>query len=191
MKFSNGCWLNREGVETFSPQEVYSTKVQEKELTVYAPCNRINHRGDTLQGPVITYKITSPIENVIRVRAYHYMGEQDKTPDFHICEEDNINCLINEDDNLVSLVSGDLKVTFNKESWNMSFYNKDKKLTSSPGRGLAYIIQDKKDVFMREQLDLSVGELVYGLGERFTPFVKNGQTVDIWNKDGGTSTEQS
>ena len=73
----------------------------------------------------------------------------------------------------------------------MSFYNKDKKLTSSPGRGLAYIIQDKKDVFMREQLDLSVGELVYGLGERFTPFVKNGQTVDIWNKDGGTSTEQS
>ena len=47
------------------------------------------------------------------------------------------------------------------------------------------------DVFMREQLQLSVGELVYGLGERFTPFVKNGQSIDIWNEDGGTSTEQS
>ncbi len=32
---------------------------------------------------------------------------------------------------------------------------------------------------------------VYGLGERFTPFVRNGQTVDIWNEDGGTCTEIS
>lgn len=40
-------------------------------------------------------------------------------------------------------------------------------------------------------LSLSVGELVYGMGERFTPFVKNGQSIDIWNADGGTSTEQS
>lgn len=190
MKFSNGCWANREGVETFSPQEVYSTKIEEKELTVYAPCNKINHRGDTLQGPVITYKVTSPIENVIRVRAYHYMGCQDKTPSFHIYEDEGFKCSINEDENVVSLKAGDLKAEFDKDSWKLNFYNGDKKLTSSMGRGLAYVVENKKDVFMREQLELSVGELVYGLGERFTPFVKNGQTVDIWNKDGGTSTEQ-
>lgn len=29
------------------------------------------------------------------------------------------------------------------------------------------------------------------MGERFTSFVKNGQSVDIWNEDGGTSTYQS
>ena len=44
---------------------------------------------------------------------------------------------------------------------------------------------------MREQLSLDVGEYVYGLGERFTPFVKNGQSVDIWNEDGGTGSEQA
>ena len=44
---------------------------------------------------------------------------------------------------------------------------------------------------MHEQLDLGVGELVYGLGERFGPLVKNGQSVDIWNADGGTSSEQA
>ena len=32
-------------------------------------------------------------------------------------------------------------------------------------------------------------EYVYGLGERFTPFVKNGQIVEMWNEDGGTSSE--
>ena len=44
---------------------------------------------------------------------------------------------------------------------------------------------------MREQLSISVDEHFYGFGERFTPFVKNGQTVEIWNEDGGTSTELS
>src|SRR5690625_3395364 len=47
------------------------------------------------------------------------------------------------------------------------------------------------DTYMHTQLGLSVGELVYGLGERFGPLVKNGQTVDIWQSDGGTSSEQA
>ena len=42
-----------------------------------------------------------------------------------------------------------------------------------------------------EQLSLGVGECVYGLGERFTAFVKNGQVVEIINKDGGTASEQA
>ena len=42
---------------------------------------------------------------------------------------------------------------------------------------------------MLAELDLGVGEKLYGLGERFGPFIKNGQTIDIWNEDGGTSSE--
>lgn len=37
---------------------------------------------------------------------------------------------------------------------------------------------------MLEQMFLDVDEYVYGLGERFTPFVKNGQVVEMWNEDG-------
>lgn len=36
-----------------------------------------------------------------------------------------------------------------------------------------------------------MNEHVYGLGERFTPFIKNGQSVEIWNRDGGTSSDQA
>ena len=82
MRFSNGCWLNKTGVQTFSPQEVYSTKVEDNILTLYTPCNKIYNRGCTLGGPAITYKISSPMENVIRVRAYHYMGEEVKAPNY-------------------------------------------------------------------------------------------------------------
>jgi alpha-D-xyloside xylohydrolase len=45
--------------------------------------------------------------------------------------------------------------------------------------------------YIKEELDLGVGECVYGMGERFTAFVKNGQVVDIWNADGGTASEQA
>jgi len=45
--------------------------------------------------------------------------------------------------------------------------------------------------YVSQQLSLGVGELVYGLGERFGPLTKNGQTVDVWNADGGTSSEQA
>jgi alpha-glucosidase (family GH31 glycosyl hydrolase) len=45
--------------------------------------------------------------------------------------------------------------------------------------------------FMLSELSLSVGETIYGLGERFGPFVKNGQNVGMWNADGGTSSEQA
>lgn len=78
---------------------------------------------------------------------------------------------------------------------------KRERITGSGFRDLAYIKTDWKgfayddgglhDTYMREQLSLSVGELIYGLGERFSPFTKNGQSVVIWNEDGGTSTEQS
>jgi alpha-glucosidase (family GH31 glycosyl hydrolase) len=45
--------------------------------------------------------------------------------------------------------------------------------------------------FIMNELTLSVGETIYGLGERFGPFIKNGQVVGIWNQDGGTSSEQT
>ena len=42
---------------------------------------------------------------------------------------------------------------------------------------------------MTEQLCLDVGECIYGLGERFGPFVKNGQVVEMWQGDGGSCSE--
>ena len=45
--------------------------------------------------------------------------------------------------------------------------------------------------FMSVSLGLQAGEYVYGLGERFGPFVKNGQEIDLWNEDAGTCTPYS
>nr|WP_312291455.1 alpha-xylosidase [Clostridium chromiireducens] len=200
MKFSNGCWLDKPGYQIYSPKEVYNYKIEGDILTIYAPCNNINQRGDTLKGPVITYKISSPMENVIRVRAYHFMGKQKKAPSFEIFEDEHNNFVIEDNEKEIIFKSGNVKAVINKEVFEINFYKGEKKLTSSKPRGLAYVNTEEErvfmkvpedGVFMKEELHLSVGELVYGLGEKFTPLVKNGQSIDIWNEDGGTSTEQS
>ncbi|KAI0477855.1 family 31 glycoside hydrolase [Xylariaceae sp. FL0804] len=45
--------------------------------------------------------------------------------------------------------------------------------------------------YMFAQTALGVGESVHGLGERFGAFNKVGQSIALWNADGGTSSEQA
>ncbi|MFW5982097.1 MAG: alpha-xylosidase [Halanaerobiaceae bacterium] len=191
MKFTDGNWLVKEGFEIKSPMTVRDFKVLDKELELYAPSQYINHRGDTLQGPLFTINLSSPMPDVIRVRFYHYKGQIKDTPAFQLNEQENFEISTEDSGDKLVYKSGNLKAKVNKANWALDFYNGNKKITSSSYRNMGYIKDNSGNTFMRDQLDLSVGENVYGLGERFTNFVKNGQVVDIWNRDGGTSSEQA
>lgn len=191
MKFTNGFWLVREGFNIYNPAEAYEVNIDEKSITVYAPCFNVNHRGQTLKGPVITVRLSSPMPEVIRVQAYHFKGGLEKKPSFKINEESHAKIDISENENEIVLKSGRLNARLSKEQWGIKFFDEDRYLTDSGTKNLGYITSDDGKSYMREQLHLDVDEYVYGLGERFTPFVKNGQVVDIWNADGGTSSEQA
>ena len=200
MKFGNGCWLQKEGCECFAPQQVYFVKTEPKKVTLCAPTARINHRGDTLGGIVLTIEITSPMPEVIRVKTSHHLGVQKKGPDFELSIEENMDLNVTEDEEKIRIESGSLALIITKEYWSMTYERNGEVITKSSGRDLAFMKTDWNgfaydkggaDAYMRQELGLSVGELVYGMGERFTAFTKNGQSVDIWNEDGGTSTYQS
>lgn len=200
MRFSNGCWLNKDGIASFSPQEVYSIKEKNGALELYVPCKKINHRGDTLGGPVLTYTISAPMKDVFKISMVHYKGMKDLGPHYEILENDNLPLTYEKEEDELTIKNGEMRIVISEENgFHMDFYRGTKKLTTSGFRSAAYITsasgeflnEDLSQCYMREQLGLSVGELVYGLGERFTPFIKNGQTVETWNEDGGTSTDQS
>ena len=213
MKFSNGCWLNKKGTEVFSPAEVYFINNEEKtpiktlggftcrEIRLCAPTHKINQRGDTLGGVNLTVRISSPYPEILRIRTDHYPGVRERNPKFELNTDENCELSVDNREEILEIKSGSLSVRINKVNWKMEFYRDDKKLTESGWKDLAYVKTDWKglpyddgsmeNTYMRERLSLSVGELVYGFGEKFTPFVKNGQSIDIWNEDGGTSTEQS
>lgn len=200
MKFGNGCWLQKEGYECFPPQQIYFTKIEPKKVTLCAPTSRIFHRGDTLGGINLTLEITSPMPEVLRVKTYHHLGIRKTGPDFELETQENVELEIEDSDEKICIKRGSLSLTITKENFSMEYARDGEVISKCNGRDLAFMKTDwkgyaydkgSKDAYMRQQLSLSVGELVYGMGERFTPFVKNGQTVDIWNEDGGTSTYQS
>ena len=201
MKFSNGCWLQKEGCSCFAPAEVYFTRIEEKKVTICAPTAHIVTRGDTLGGVNLTLEITSPAPEILRVRTYHYKGQVVSTPSFELELQEELPLDVKDREDEISIASGSLTLVITKKNWSMTYYRNGEMITRSAGRdlalmktdfrGFAYNETDAEETYMRQMLSLSVGELVYGTGERFTPFVKNGQSIDIWNADGGTSTEQS
>ena len=191
MKFTNGYWRMREGVTPHYAEQVHEVETEADAITVYAPTKKLTGRGDTLNLLLLTIRYSSPMENVIRVKVVHHKGVRQPKPEFTIYEQPNPNIKIANDETSATLTSGNLSVRIHKdENWLVQYLGKDQPITSSGWHGLGYV-DTPEGRFMHEQLNLGVGECVYGLGERFTSFIKNGQVVDIWNEDGGTSSEQS
>ncbi len=201
MKFSNGCWLQKQGTACFSPAEIYFTKKESNALTLCAPTQHIRHRGDTLGGVNLTIRITAPAPDVLRVQTAHYLGVQKKGPSFELSIDETAALSVDEDERQLTVTNGGLQLVIDKASAAMTYYRDGEKLTSSSGRDMGYMKTNwqgmpyddgsEKDTYMRQMLSIGVDEHIYGMGERFTPWIKNGQSVAIWNEDGGTSTEQS
>ncbi len=191
MKFTNGYWLLRDEMKAAYAVEYGSHRIYGQELTMYLPCSHIVDRGSCLNIPLLTVTLSSPMDGVIKVSAVHHDGAVYNGPfakiytgDAHVRIEENEEQLIYQ--------TGSLKAVIDKapNGYKMAFYEGDTFLTESSFRNLAYMqnIKTGKN-YMLEQMFLDVDEYVYGLGERFTPFVKNGQVVEMWNEDGGTASE--
>ncbi|MVU78092.1 alpha-xylosidase [Nocardia sp. ET3-3] len=186
MKFTDGYWLMRPGVHADYPAEVYDIDCADGELTVYAPVTPIRKRGDLLKGPLLTLTCSAPLDDVISVRITHFRGGTDRGPRFELDAAGEARI----DADAPALTSGALTVRFDRDDWRMVFEAEGRVLTASGTKAMA-MLDTPEGRHLREQLDLGVGTQVYGLGERFGPLVKNGQSVDIWNADGGTASEQA
>jgi len=190
MKFTNGQWLLRKGVEIHHPVEVRDVSVEGGVLSVYNATKFVRHKFDTVDAPLLTCEISSPLEDVIRVKWYHHAGLRDRGPHFILHADPNHRAEIERHPDHVTVRSGRLTAKVRMPEWGLEFFYDGRRLTGTGAKGAGYVRDNGKPYF-RELLDLGVGEYIYGLGERFTPFLKNGQVVDIWNADGGTATEQA
>lgn len=191
MKFTDGNWMMREGVHAFYPVEARDYDATDDALTVYAT-RQISNRGATLSGPLLTVEFSSPLPDVIRVRLTHFAGQPPATPQFTLHAESAPAVVIAADEDTLSLTSGRLMARVPRNApWRVEFVADSRVITASRPRGMGIIDWPGVGHFVHEQLALGVGETVYGLGERFTAFAKNGQTVETWNRDGGTGSDQA
>lgn len=191
MKFTNGFWQNAEGITPLYAAEYADSRINGSELTVYAPGKHITSRGDCLNLGILTVKLSSPMEDVIKVSLTHFEGKRYPGP-FAQVADTNPDVSIEESEDYIEYKTGNTRAVIDKRpgSWGIRFFDGERELTDTGYRNMAHMTNHNNGkCYMVEQLALDVDEYVYGLGERFTPFVKNGQTVEMWNEDGGTASE--
>jgi alpha-D-xyloside xylohydrolase len=192
MKFTDGNWLLREGVQAFYPAQLHEIETTDTTLTAYAPTRPLRQRGDTIGGPLLTVEFSAPMADVVRVRLTHFAGQRPRSPQFVLCAHDPANAGIDDDGTAATLTSGRLSVRVPRSgAWRVEFIADGRLITASGPRGMGIIEVQGEGHYMHEQLALGVGAYVYGLGERFTALIRNGQVVECWNKDGGTGSEQA
>lgn len=193
MKISDGNWLIQPGLSLIHPVQVFDVEQQGNEMVVYAGMKDVRERGNQLDTPLFTLRFFSPQEGVVGVRIEHFQGAVNNGPHYSLNVLQDVKVTMQNTEEFAELKSGNLAVRVTKGlDWALDFLRDGVRITGSAVKNNGYV-QDGNtgNTHMFERLDLGVGETVYGLGERFTALVKNGQTVETWNRDGGTSTEQS
>ena len=178
MKFTDGYWQTRPGVTPHYAAQVHEITLENNAITVYAPVGKLLERGHTINQPLLTLRYSSPMENVIRVQCVHHKGKTQRKPEFTLYTGPAPQVSISDDERSTTMISGDLSVRVNKGGdWLVEYMARDQVITSSGWRAMGFV-DTPHGRYIHEQLSLGVGECVYGLGERFTAFVKNGQVVD-------------
>ena len=204
MKFTEGYWLRSERSNPLYAAQAYATEEIPGGMRVLAPANRITGRAATIDQPALTVDFTAAAENVIKVRIRHFQGYDAHEPRFDVTEM-SVPYAVSIDEKEAVLTTGEvtLRVKMNDE-WLMTFEADGKVVTSCGFRNLGYMRWDRQPStmfcadnylsgnykpYMLSELSLKPGECVYGFGERFTSFVKNGQVIQTWNEDGGTASQ--
>lgn len=191
MKFTKGYWLNLPGVQNFDCVQIREIKVEDGQVYLYSVPYPQDERG--MGGPVLEMTISSPRPDIIRTEAWHFKGSAQKAPEFEL-ETVDTPLQVEESEGGITVTSGETSLRITARPASFTYYYRGKKLTNVGdkfGHSMISYMQTPDGPFMRAQLDLGIGEKIYGLGERFTPFVKNGQVVDLWQEDGGTCSEIS
>ena len=193
MKFTDGLWLHQSGVAAYYAAQATEAAQEGDELVLFVTSRVVKDRGQTIGGQIYTVRLSAPLPGAIAVRIEHHAGGAGREPRIPWQPQAASSPRITIDEKTASIASGDIAATveLRNGAWDLKFTSSDRLLTRCGDRGLAYATRAGQGGFMLAQLDLGVGECVYGLGERFTAFVKNGQVVETFNKDGGTGSDQA
>ncbi|KAF8514046.1 alpha-glucosidase [Gautieria morchelliformis] len=185
----------------------------------------IRHRGDTLGGPLLSVRLHAPTQGVIGVRIDHFKASvpspsiemfptnppvssettMNASPDSLFFGTGGLSAEITQNPYTITFKSAQRTLTLAgpkhqalvevPHQWTLNSASESSCLStdrsSNPGPG----IPPKSVRYMLSELNISPGENIYGLGEQFGAFVKNGmplsrQSISVWNRDGGTSSEQ-
>ena len=189
MKFFDG-WSPKAGMHIFQAlrMEEGEQRGETYEAWICLDKERALHRA--VDGTMMTVQYSFPAAGVARVKMQHHTGNLPKMPDF-LQKTDGLKADVEETEGEIQIEAGEMTLRLKKgEGFQARFFWEGKLIAETATNKMAYIRDGEQKTYIKEEMKTQIGEYVYGFGERFTPFVKNGQSVDIFNMNGGTNTDQ-
>ncbi len=197
MRFADGAWRMREGVTPSYASRIDESELEQRELRLHVSSQLETTRGATLEGHMFTIRISAPLPGVLRLQISHHQGRQRRGPAFQLQDgAQPLSCESGPEQ--LTVRSGSLVARIRRAPWTLQLSQAaeggaeapetETLLTESPFRALA-LMSAPEGTFLREQLALAPGEQIYGLGERFQALARNGQSVEMWNRDCGTCSD--
>lgn len=205
MKFTEGYWEKSERANASHAMQAFIVEEIPNGMQIVAPFHIITDRSGALDVGTITIEFTAIRKDVISVRSWHFEGYQRKEPRFEL-NKDMQDVDVEITDEKAIMTAGRMQVCVDRKDFKIEYKADRKVLTTCGFRNIGYMQYDRSNStkfpesnymysdytpYMNTELSLAPGECVYGMGERFTSFVKNGQVVDCWNEDGGTASQIS
>ncbi|KAL7276259.1 hypothetical protein RUND412_000766 [Rhizina undulata] len=210
MKFRDGMWLVKEGVRVEYAEDVHKiTPTADGGISLLCPTRHIRSRGDTLNLSTLKIDLEPVSPDIISITTTHWKGARDPGPHYEKYPHGKpaLSTTLHTTASGTTLTSGSLAVTVSgaANTFDIRFHDAEtgNTVTSLLNRsvGLAYTPAPSTPMQMSDmtnfshyiltQHTLGVGESIFGLGERFTAFNKVGQSISLYNADGGTSSEQA
>jgi alpha-D-xyloside xylohydrolase len=214
MKFRDGMWFVREGLKVEYAVEVSIENIEVRNggrtLHLLCPTRHVRGKMNSIDISALTIDITATSPGIISVETTHWAGARRLGPAYQLYPhgQPDVSAAVERGQDEISLTSGDVKcrVSTKPDEFLIEFLDTKRgtKLTSFDFRSLGFAYSnpptqhrtlkgplDNIGRYILAQLSLSVGEKVYGFGEQFTEFIKNGQAVRSFNENGGTSSEQA
>lgn len=191
-RFSRGMWELKNGVTIRWANDVVKAEKREDGVHQVSATLPVRGRGDTLNNPLITSRLFSPRAGVVGFEAFHHKSRytNSKEPSFAIAEEKSFSASVDSSEIGFNVTSGNVSAESDSSKFGIKFKLGNKYLTELGFRSVGWVEDSRYEKnYLTAQFQVSVGEKFYGFGERFGPFVKNGQRVETWNEDGGTSSE--
>lgn len=157
-------------------------------------------------GPVLSVRVHSPTQGVIGVKIQHVVHE-DSSTNIQLFPDDGPipDVTLSRDDKNHVLKSGDLRAQITENPYTITFKSPERVLTEAgvkhqavydvPSRWTTHSAANSSCLsqdplsnphpvplppvvrYINSELNISPGELVYGFGEQFGPFVKNGKVL--------------
>jgi alpha-D-xyloside xylohydrolase len=194
MRITEGLYALAKGVTYCTPDKIYEYTYNEQTLLVHGLFrwhNGLRHDPITekLSGIILSVEFSSPSEDVIRIRATNHKYHVSAEGKFPLNYNRSNPIQVQEMDDSISLTTGKLTLRLSKNPWTIEFLGDTRPICTSPFGGLGLAKLDTGEQFMGEKLTLAPDEYIYGLGERFSPFIHNGQSVKIWNGDYATTSD--